>query len=543
VADQSRLNDAPPDPRDPAFKRWLASKPREWSVVVAARAALRVLPLVRQSELGAFEAPAIRLPVFRATAIAWFAAVYPNRAFAAAFAAASAAAASFASSGDNAAAFAAEAVDAAAAAEAYFASSAEAGVSEAGVFQAGDELVGADAARHTHTASGIRRDLSALVGGVPPERLARAPLWGGSEEGVVFPSARVGGPWIGLQRDLPRLGKHWQVWIDWYDEVLAGSPPSPRRSEAWEAAFTDVHDPSYPWEGPLPWDDGPEVVNLAIKARLDALQESAALDVVERVIDYSPDASRTPDPLPLEGVSSPIAIVQRPDGRIAVEAGAFAIPELPPSLTPEDLARTLATCRSQAERLRAAAAAPTFQGRPDYAEAFAAYLEWLPTPRGTGNILLADGEARVLNKLYMADEGILATGFAARLSVFLENHIGLRAHYDEVERLYQAVRTGRLEAPLQRDAVEGIKQAVHDNTPAVFDESVPPVVDETAKPVPEPPPLAPEDRPPPDPNRPKPPRDPNRRCRSEKIAQLHLRGSRQSHLGDFAEGQRCAECD
>jgi len=139
---------------------------------------------------------------------------------------------------------------------------------------------------------------------------------------------------------------------------------------------------------------------------------------------------------------------------------------------------------------------------------FAAYLEWLPTAAGTGNILLADGEARVLNKLFAADEGILATGFAARLSVFLENHIGLRAHYDEVERLYQAVRTGRLEAPLQRDAVEGIKRVVHDNTPAVFDESVPPVVDETAKPVPEPPPLAPEDRPPPDPNRPKPPRDP-----------------------------------
>jgi hypothetical protein len=49
---------------------------------------------------------------------------------------------------------------------------------------------------------------------------------------------------------------------------------------------------------------------------------------------------------------------------------------------------------------------------------------------------------------------------------------------------------------------------VHDNTPAVFDESVPPVVDEISRPVPEPPPLAPEDRPPPDPSRPKPPRDP-----------------------------------
>ena len=67
---------APPDPRNrEAFQQWLGTKPREWSVAIAARAALRVLPLVRTAKFGSEEASAILLPVFRATAIARFAAV------------------------------------------------------------------------------------------------------------------------------------------------------------------------------------------------------------------------------------------------------------------------------------------------------------------------------------------------------------------------------------------------------------------------------------------------------------------------------------
>jgi TIR domain len=488
----------PPDPRDrEAFQKWLETKPREWSVVIAARAALRVLPLVLRGTVKKRNVSAILLPVFRTTAIARFAAANSARSIQSLIAARNA------EQGARVAARAVPSSDESSVSAAIAARSAAlAGADAIPAAAAAAASAVAAALRAAPTSfSAARLDAAALESGGRPDLLAHAALWPAA--GSLATEAQA--DWLHLAQNLRRIDKSWEVWIDWYEEVLAGSPPSPTRSEAWEAACTDVQHPSYPWQRPLPWDNGPAAVNLAIKARLDAVQQpvaAASRDGVDQITDDGRD------PQPIERVASPITITRRADGRIAAEAGAFAFPKLPPSLTPEDLARTLATCHNLAETLRSAATAPTFNGRAAYGEALGAYLDWLPADAGTGNILLADSEARVLNKLFTADEGILATGFAARLSVFLESHIGLRAHYDEVERFYQTVRTGRLEAPLQRDAVKGIKQVVHDNTPAVFDESVPPVVDETAKPVPEPAPLAPEDRPPPDPSRPKPPRDP-----------------------------------
>ena len=79
-SEASTQYDEPPDPRNrEAFQEWLETKPREWSVVIAAGAALRVLPLARTAKFGSEEARTILLPVFRAIAIARFAAVYPNQ--------------------------------------------------------------------------------------------------------------------------------------------------------------------------------------------------------------------------------------------------------------------------------------------------------------------------------------------------------------------------------------------------------------------------------------------------------------------------------
>jgi hypothetical protein len=56
---------APPNPSEEgAFTHWLASKPRSWSVVIAARAALRLLPVN--------QATGDLLEIFRAAAISRF---------------------------------------------------------------------------------------------------------------------------------------------------------------------------------------------------------------------------------------------------------------------------------------------------------------------------------------------------------------------------------------------------------------------------------------------------------------------------------------
>ena len=61
---------------------------------------------------------------------------------------------------------------------------------------------------------------------------------------------------------------------------------------------------------------------------------------------------------------------------------------------------------------------------------------------------------------------------------------------------------------MSRDAVTAIQRIIRDQTPAVFDDSVSPAIDEATKPAAEIKLLLSEDLPAADPNRPRPPNDP-----------------------------------
>lgn len=205
--------------------------------MIAARSALRVLPLVRS------EPNFPVLPLFRATAIALFEARYPNRII---------------KKSEVAHAAARAAIDAASvaivpSAAAIYAAFAAAGASS--FAQGAANVVSLTSASDTS----IRRDAQQLHNKAKTaEELASAPLW------IRRPPPRIGGAWQGLSEQLRIIGPHWSIWIDWYDDVLAGSPYAVA-SEAEDAAFTDV-------PGQLPWDAGAEAVNTEIARRLRVIR-------------------------------------------------------------------------------------------------------------------------------------------------------------------------------------------------------------------------------------------------------------------------------
>lgn len=236
------------------LEAWLMTQPREVSLAIAARAALRVFPYMQGIALlkdpKNSGAAAIVLPLLRGMAVSWVAAKYPShgnvlKASVAAVTAASDSAATSATAygaDENANYSAARAAFAAAAsratAPAYVASRAAHAASPAAsvVSLAADPL----------------QDCKFIDGGGMAKDLCNLPLW----EKMI--PEWVNQQWPVLQQDLLALNQDWEVWTRWYEAVLQGRPtPGGEALDVFRVTLNSEED----------WEKGPAHVNGLIKAK------------------------------------------------------------------------------------------------------------------------------------------------------------------------------------------------------------------------------------------------------------------------------------
>jgi hypothetical protein len=130
------------------------------------------------------------------------------------------------------------------------------------------------------------QDASAFDFGIPSAQLAGSPLW---LEGAPNPAEQA---WQMLKTALLAAEEGWEVWTDWYEARLAGDAARPP-IEALEVARATIPDAT--------WNDGPAVVNAEIKrliAEHQSLQQRPAafqFRVVDDKIDALPEDARPID--------------------------------------------------------------------------------------------------------------------------------------------------------------------------------------------------------------------------------------------------------
>ena len=257
-----------------ALQEWLKTQPREVSVIIAARAALRVLPLAA-TELPAKEAgrfTALISALFRATALSRVAGKYPTRAkelFAGNAATAARLAADDSVFDFAAAAFRIASRTAVAAADAVDLPS--------DVYVAWDvalhaafaaEVAGFSAAAAVDVAAAwapLSIDANFLEAGGTVADLADRRLWPGPTPSW---AAEL---WAKLLAAFPQ-GEDWDVWGRWYHERLVGARS---RGEAYELVFATVPEKV--------WDIGPAAANRWIKEHLPPEVPTGELPPIENL--------------------------------------------------------------------------------------------------------------------------------------------------------------------------------------------------------------------------------------------------------------------
>lgn len=431
-----------------SLKIWMRGQSREVAVAIAARAALRLLPLLVR---GAPNPASARLTrrfatlvcvAFQAAALARMVCKYPSRgnkfrASAARFPSTSEIY-QFENSGAEALLLIAATSAANSAAEAAFATTKATAVSAA--VDAGttaskwaatvqeDDLLATVVAPNWRAITADAAQLKVIA----PSALMDAPLW--PEETPGWASDAI----ATMRSTLPR-DQDWDLWFDWLEERLRGGT----RGEAYEVVFATT---------PELWEEDAPEVNAWIR---EHLPKHASL------------------PGPLENIPSAFTYAWNASGKIAVVAGLQNTPVFPFATSEAEHRDLLEAVRRAAQRLILDLRARKFDNvRPDFFDELRRYAGDLPTAPAVGNFVLADMEALNLRALFEAEADILASPFATRLKTLLQFHIALRAYYPEVERVYAAVGKGRLERPLPMDAVAAISKLVAENTPRFFEPEV-----------------------------------------------------------------------
>jgi hypothetical protein len=225
-------------------------------------------------------------------------------------------------------------------------------------------------------------------------------------------------------------------------------------------------------------------------------------------------------------------------GTIALVSSLADWPVFPLPTSEKDHCNRLDACLTLAGDLVSALKARTYQVRSEYSSCLDKYLSRLPRNPGEGSILLADAAARTLRNMFAVDADILSPGFASELKTFLEQHIGLRPYYPEIEKFYRDVQSGRIETPLPQDAVEGLVAGIKANSPDVFDPTVGIAVEGTAQPAPSVAELPSDELPPPDPNQVAPPVDPLKELDPRKARDFTFAGVVNALWKVFLEGEK-----
>jgi hypothetical protein len=263
------------------LERRLKKEPREVAITIAARAALRVLPLTHFREVSI-------QATFRCVSVSRLSALVPNRDTRAAARAAAApyipatdaaARAAARAAADNAyacAAFAAAATDAAAAAARAASAAARAAYAYADTTYAAARAT-ARAAAQTAYANVIwesaNNDLVLMQGRLVGDAFAVA-LWPERSRAVDWHSHA----WHRFRAALLEYGPHWQVWIDWYEDILNGRAPWGLPRESGNKISLDFL--TWPEEK---WQRDPDEINAEIAALIEAERARlASTDIPEQ---------------------------------------------------------------------------------------------------------------------------------------------------------------------------------------------------------------------------------------------------------------------